>query len=349
MRRTGIIRGHADGYFRPHDAATRAEAAVIFTRLSDAILNNKNKDLFAASDSYQLYKGVLYTTYNMDASSDMRVVTGNYTSTMAIYNDHIYYTDPGGTGEWITNLYRSNLDGSDTVIIATDVDPWSEFCIYDNRLYYTATDEYTMDSRGRSKDLDTLQTYEEPYKFIKGNEFVWIIEPNVQLSYDYYDRMEYCCYPGFIEVKHMPENYDWIDARILGLNEDKMYYFQKYAIMESSVYAPDIRELSVGAYVDAHFDNNTDSAPIATEEALYYTRNGQNHILYRYDFKTKKETSLSNIMNYMDFMSTMGYWHEFNGKLYFNAYIETANTNIVCYEYDLTTQNIRIIGRWMQS
>lgn len=348
MRRTGIIRGNANGLFLPQNAANRAEAATVFMKLHQAIQSdNRNvEEMFVDANTIQEYKGNLYTVLDVDTDSNIRTTGKGYTTSLAVYKNYIYYTEEIGTGGGPTTLYRSDLNGKNETVIVKDLEAWCAFCIYDDRLYYTASthnDEYFS----RSIDLNTLQIKSEPYFYCFGTEDVWIV------STEYYGANKYCCYPGYSFIQGLPDGSDWTERGVAGVHGENMYYFMKYSIMTSSIYNKDNTVFAVGPYVEDYY---------VLGDGIYFTEYDDDYndemddaYLHRYDLVTGEET-LYDVSAFV-YEGDMDWFYpvtETGGKLYFKEYLGENHAlygpyNIRLFEVNLQTGDITSLGMWFES
>ena len=93
--RNRLILGDGNGYFRPRDNITRAEAATIFNRL-----------LGRVSNRYMLYYA---DTPNLDDArdfNDVRTSAWYFASVIAATNDHYSTTDNNGLLDWMWIFYK---------------------------------------------------------------------------------------------------------------------------------------------------------------------------------------------------------------------------------------------------
>ena len=346
MRRTGIIEGNANGCFLPQNYASRAEAAAVFARMEQAIeTRSSSEPIFVKSGQIQDYKGNTYTVLDIEDSVGMTKVPGCYLTMLAIYNNYIYYTEDVGTGGGPTTLTRMKLDGSNKKVILNDLDSISDFCIYDNRLYYTACTLFDTESYYASKsiDLDTLQTRYEDYYFNNGNDEVWII------STEYYGDEKYCSYPGYIQIKDLPDGSNWTEQGVFDVYDENMFFFVKYSIMNASVYDTYTETLAVGPYVDSYYGY------FIAGDGLYFKEYDDDYFgecddayWHRYDLLTGEETICA-AMGLDDDTIYISLLAEINGKLYYKHYLPDSILNTECLEYDLATDTVRSIGIWFES
>lgn len=350
MRRTGLLMGDSRSHFNPLNSATRAEAATVFMRLQKAIQQGGTTEpAFVHGDTIQEYKGNLYTVYSMfDSANMIQIPNGDYCMRLAVYENKIYYTESNGTGGGPTALYRTNLDFTGKTKLLNNVDSISEFCIFDDILYYTAfIDDGIYQSR--SLNLNTMTVKNEPFFYVFGTDEVWIIKDQI------WDGNYYCCSPGFLYGQPLPEGAYWTESLVGGLHKDKMYFFNKYSVMQSSVYQTDKETLAAGPYIE--YDQY-----LILGDGLYYyeydddyTNENDDYMLHRLDLVTGKETKYDvreYEYHYADWGIMPCFWpiNEINGKLYFSNYVEhSSGMNTMCYEMDLNTGSIRAIGLWFES
>lgn len=351
MRRIGIIKGNTSGRFLPANAASRAEAATVFMNLQKALKTNvRTEPVFVQSSQIQAYKGKTYTVLNMYSSANMIKVPGGYTTLLAVYENKIYYTEDCGTGGGPTSLYRMNLDGTGKTELLSNIDSTSYFCIYDDVLYYTASN-WDYDYYSRSLDLNTLKISSEPYFYNFGTEHVWIIS-NSPL---YYDADFYCCSPEYLSVQTLPEGSYWTEDLVTALYDDMMYYFMKVSVMKSSIYDKNNTTLGVGPYIDPYGYFQLGNGMYYWEDNDDIAGDNDDHLLHRLDLKSGIENRYD-VRKYMYYdtdwgrMDCFGPLEEVNNKLYFTNYMEdSSGLNTKCYELDLVTGTVKAVGAWFES
>lgn len=349
MRRTGIIRGNANGLFQPKNAANRAEAATVFMKLKKAITTGvASEPAFVQASQIQEYKGTTYTVLNMYSNTNMvQIPNGNYLMYLAVYENKIYYTEDCGTGGGPTSLYRMNLDGTNKTKLLSNIDSLSTFCIYDDVLYYTETD-WESNYYSRSIDLNNLKVQSEPYFYRFGTEHVWIISDSV-----FYDGNYYCSSPEYFSVQELPDGSYWTDNLVTDVYDDTMYYFMKYSVMKSSIYDKEKTTLGVGPYIEDYFILGNGLYYMESDDA--YCSENDDHLLHRLDLKSGIETKF----DVSDFMHTNTSWgemysfwplEEVDNKLYFTTYVEdSSGLNTKCYELDLGIGKLKEVGLWFES
>lgn len=301
--------------------------------------------IFVQSSNIQEYKGNIYTSFEVYDNAGMIKIPGNYLVRLIVYDDHIYYIDAaGGTGNFGVELIRMNLDGSDPEVLVNNVDNWDSFCIYDNVLYYTS---YESDFPSKSMDLNTMQIENEDYIFRYGSEEAWV----VYKAGNY--QKEYCCCPGYKEVREVPWEEGWIADEIpmdayFGMYKEYMYFWGNNMILRDSIYS---QENDAEVVLDSDVDWTC--SPYVLGSGLYYFVSADEY-LHRLDLDTMAEQTydIANYMNKNEYL-LLGV-EEVNGKLYIDHYIDEyenglSNANSEGLELDLKTGTIRSIGKWFES
>lgn len=342
MRRTGILHGNNQGFFWPQNTANRAEAATVFMKLKQAITSsNGQAENFIESSQIQSYKGNTYTCLDIN---NMIRVPGCYLTSFAIYRDKIYYiADPGGTGGGPSELVRMNLNGSNKTILATDISYYDTFCIYDDKLYYTGCQfdrYYSTIYYSRSININTLTVKAEPYFYYAGTEDVWVIAPEM------FSDVQYCSYPGFEYVQYVPSSSDWTEEGVEAVFEDKMYYFMKYSMMQSSIYDRENTKFGFGPYIE-------NIEPYFISGTGGYFNTYTDNYLHRRDLVTGAESTYyieSYTYNYQYDYNAFWPIEEVDGIFYFCTLDEQPNgLNTRCYALNLSTGSIKSVGLWFES
>lgn len=315
--------------------------------------------IYVQAGQTQEYKGNVYTVLPVNEDAGMFSVGSGYTTYLAVYRDHIYYTREMGTGGGPTDLIRTNLDGTDADVLVSDIESWEIFCIYDNELYYTASD---WDGSGmanyysKSLNLDTLAVQNHDYFFQYGSEDAWIVKKDINLS------MLYCCYPGYKNIQDTPvygvaTDSGWLEEWILGVHGEYIYYNTDGADYRDSIYTLEDDRYYIqddSPIFNSEYSTLEFHSWIIGDGLYYFEVEQMGNYLCRLDLNTMEKQRFD-IMTHE--YNWIWYWlccAEANGKFYYTVSADdydgqNAMLNTEYWELDLETGARRMVGAWFQS